>query len=80
MVFTVDVTPAENAIVTIKSGDQTLCQTIVTASNGSGICALTGSELGPGLYAAHAETAAGPGFDASSSEPVTFTVLGLGLL
>jgi hypothetical protein len=80
MVFTVNVAPAENATVTVVSGNQKLCQVTVTTSNGSGTCALTGSELGSGLYSAHAETAAGPGFTASSSDPVTFTVLGLNIL
>jgi hypothetical protein len=80
MVFTVNVAPAENATVTIVSGDKKLCQVTVTTSNGSGTCALSGSELGLGLYSAHAETAAGPGFTASSSDPVTFSVLGLNIL
>jgi hypothetical protein len=80
MVFTVNVTPAENATVTVLSGIQKLCQVTVTTSNGSGTCALTDGELGLGLYSAHAETAAGPGFTASSSDPVTFSVLGLNIL
>jgi hypothetical protein len=78
MVFTVSVTPAENATVTIVSGGQQLCQVKVTASNGSGSCALTGSELGPGVYTAHAETPAGSDLTGSSSNSATFTVLGLG--
>jgi hypothetical protein len=80
MVFTVHVTPAENATVTIVSGTQQLCQTTVTTSNGKGVCALTARELGPGLYTAHAETTAGPGFGGSSSDPVTFSILGLNVL
>lgn len=80
MVFTVTVAPAENATVTIVSGNQQLCQVKVTTSNGSGTCALTDNQLGLGVYSALADTAAGPGFTASSSDPETFTVLGLGIL
>ncbi len=80
MIFTVSVTPAENATVSIVSGDQQLCQVTVTTSNGTGSCALTNSQLGLGLYSAHAETAAGAGFTGSSSDPVSFTILGLDIL
>ena len=80
MVFTVSVTPAENATVSIVSGDQQLCQVTVTTANGTGSCALADSQLGLGLYSAHAETAAGAGFTGSSSDPVSFTVLGLNIL
>jgi hypothetical protein len=80
MVFTVSVTPAENATVSIVSGDRQLCQVTVSTSNGTGSCALTDSELGLGLYSAHAETEAGAGFTGSSSDPVSFTVVGLDIL
>jgi hypothetical protein len=80
MIFSVSVTPAENTTVTVVSGGQRLCQVIVTTSNGTGSCTLTDSELGLGVYAAHAETAAGPGFSGSSSDSAAFTVLGLDIL
>jgi hypothetical protein len=80
MIFTVSVTPAENSTVDIMSGDQRLCQVTVTTSNGTGSCTLTDSELGLGVYTAHAETAPGPDFSGSSSDSAAFTVLGLNLL
>ncbi|HXB38263.1 MAG TPA: glycosyl hydrolase [Acidimicrobiales bacterium] len=80
MIFTVSVTPVENTTVDIVSGDQRLCQVTVTTSNGTGSCTLTDSELGLGVYTAHAETAAGPDFSGSSSDSAAFTVLGLNLL
>jgi hypothetical protein len=80
MLFTVSVTPAENTTVDIVSGDKRLCQVTVTTSNGTGSCTLTDSELGLGVYTAHAETAPGPDFSGSSSDSAAFTVLGLNLL
>jgi outer membrane biosynthesis protein TonB len=80
MVFTVSVSPAENATVTVVSGNQKLCEVTVTTSDGSGSCALTDSELGLGLYPAQAETPAGSGFTGSTSNTATFTVVGLDLL
>jgi hypothetical protein len=80
MAFTVSVTPAENATVTVVSGSQKLCEVLVRASNGTGSCALTDNQLGLGLYSAQADTPAGSGFAGSSSDSVAFTILGLNIL
>ena len=76
MVFKVTVTPAVDATVGVygQGGVVKLCAVTVTTTKGSGTCALSDSELGPGLYVAAAVTQSGPGFVGSFSNFATFAV------
>ena len=76
MVFKVTVTPAVDATVGVygQGGAVKLCAVTVTTTKGSGTCALSDSELGPGLYVAAAVTQSGPGFVGSFSNFATFAV------
>jgi hypothetical protein len=78
MVFKVSVTPAENDIVDIVEGGQKLCQVKVTVSKGTGSCALTDSQLGPGSYVADAVAPPGQGFAGSFSNFAAFSIIGAG--
>ena len=74
--FTVIVTPAVNETVGIygDGGLFKLCDVTISTANGSGTCALTNSELGPGLYLAGAITLSGADYTGSFSNPVAFSI------
>jgi hypothetical protein len=74
--FTVTVTPAVNETVGIygDGGLFKLCDVTISTANGSGTCALTNSELGPGLYLAGAITQSGADYMGSFSNPVAFSI------
>lgn len=76
MVFKVSVTPAVDDTVTIYAdgGLVQLCQVTVTTAKGNGTCALTDSELGPGLYVADAVTPSGAEFVGSFSNFAAFMI------
>ena len=72
--FTVSVTPAENVSVQIDGAIGELCQVTLTTANGTGSCALTDSQLGPGSYVVDAVTPSGPDFVGSPSTLAGLTV------
>ena len=74
--FTVTVTPAVNGTIGIYAdgGLFKLCDVKITTADGSGTCALTNSELGPGLYLAGAITLSGADYTGSFSNPVAFSI------
>jgi hypothetical protein len=74
--FTVTVSPAVNETVGVygDGGLFKLCDVTITTANGSGTCALTNSELGPGLYLAGAITVSGADYMGSFSNPVAFSI------
>jgi Glycosyl hydrolase family 26 len=74
--FTVTVTPAVNETIGIygDGGLFKLCDVTISTANGSGTCALTNSELGPGLYLAGAITLSGEDYTGSFSNPVAFSI------
>ena len=76
LTFTVTVMPAVNETIGIygDGGLFKLCEVTISTANGSGTCALTNSELGPGLYLAGAITLSGADYTGSFSNPVAFSI------
>jgi hypothetical protein len=76
LTFTLTVTPAVNETIGVygDGGLFKLCDVTITTDNGSGTCALTNNELGPGLYLAGAVTLSGTSFTGSFSNPVAFSI------
>jgi hypothetical protein len=69
-----NVTPPENVSVQIDDSAGELCQVTLTTANGTGSCALTDGQLGPGVYVVDAVTPSGPDFVGSFSSFAGLTV------
>jgi hypothetical protein len=76
MVFTLTVSPAVDQTVGIygDGGQLDLCQVTVSTANGTGTCALSNDELGPGLYLVGAVTVSGPNYTGSFSNFVPVSI------
>jgi hypothetical protein len=76
MVFTLTVSPAVDQTVGIygDGGLLDLCQVTVSTANGTGTCALSNDELGPGLYLVGAVTVSGPNYTGSFSNFVPVSI------
>jgi hypothetical protein len=76
LTFTVTVTPAVNETIGVygDTGLFKLCSVTITTDDGSGTCALTKDELGPGLYLAGAVTLSGEDYTGSFSNLVAFSI------
>jgi len=76
MVFTLTVSPAVDQTVGIygDGGLLDLCQVTVSTANGTGTCAFSNDELGPGLYLVGAVTVSGPDYMGSFSNFVPVSI------
>ena len=76
MVFTLTVSPAVDQTVAIYGdwGLLDLCQVTVSTDDGTGTCALSNDELGPGFYLVGAVTMSGPNYTGSFSNFVPVSI------
>ena len=76
MVFTLTVSPAVDQTVGIygDGGLLDLCQVTVSTANGTGTCALSNDEFGPGLYLVGAVTMSGTNYSGSFSNFVPVSI------